>query len=429
MQIYQWNALGDDTKQALLTRPAQTMATSITQTVKDIKARVINDGDKALFEYARQFDKTELTSLKVDNKAIKQACNNLDEALKTAIRQAYANIFAFHEAQKPTNVDIQTQSGIRCQVLNQPLESIGLYIPGGLAPLFSTVLMLGIPAKIAGCSKVVLCSPAPICEEILYTANLCGIDEIYSVGGAGAIFAMAYGTQTITKVDKIFGPGNGFVTEAKRQVSMTGTAIDMPAGPSEVLVIADEFADADFVASDLLSQAEHGTDSQAVLVTSSQSLADKVALRTKELGQTLPRHATIKQSLTNSHIIVAQDIAQCIAISNAYAPEHLIVNTQNPRQHLDAIRHAGSVFLGVYSPESMGDYASGTNHVLPTYGYARTHSSLGLADFYKRMTVQELSPDGFNALAPSVALMAQAEQLDAHKLAVTLRMNKLKGFN
>ncbi|MFB2538305.1 histidinol dehydrogenase [Acinetobacter sp. c3-l95] len=427
MRIYDWNSLNAEQRNQLLQRPAQMIGESITERVNSIRQNVLANGDNALLDYAKQFDGVSLDHLKVSQDAITQAKNHLPDELKQAIKQAYANIFALHQAQKPVDVDVETQAGIRCQVLSRPLERVGLYIPGGSAPLFSTVLMLGTPAKIAGCDKVVLCSPAPICDEILYTAELCGIDDIYSVGGAGAVFAMAYGTDTIPQVDKIFGPGNSYVTEAKRQVSMTGTAIDMPAGPSEVLVISDEFADADFVASDLLSQAEHGADSQAVLVTSSKALAEQVALRAVQLGEQLPRFDTIKQSLNHSHIIIAEDIASCIAISNAYAPEHLIINTQNPRQYLNDIRHAGSVFLGAYSPESMGDYASGTNHVLPTYGYARTHSSLGLADFYKRMTVQELTSDGFASLAPSVACMAQAEQLDAHKLAVTLRMDSLKG--
>ncbi|MDD6911221.1 histidinol dehydrogenase, partial [Actinobacillus minor] len=299
------------------------------------------------------------------------------------------------------------------------------YIPGGSAPLFSTVLMLAIPAKIAGCKKIVLCSPPPIADEILYTANLCGVETIYAVGGAQAVFAMANGTETVAKVDKIFGPGNAFVTEAKRQVVQEGTAIDMPAGPSEVLVIADEYADPDFVASDLLSQAEHGADSQVILVTPSETLAKQTALSIENQLAQLPRAETARKALSHSRTFIADSIEQAVEISNEYAPEHLVVQVDNARDLLDNLDNAGSIFLGAYSPESMGDYASGTNHVLPTYGYTRTYSSLGLADFSKRMTVQELTPQGFKDLAKTVELMASAEQLDAHKQAVSIRLNKI----
>ncbi|MGK8253239.1 histidinol dehydrogenase [Moraxella lacunata] len=386
---------------------------------------MLTDGDKALFDFAKRFDNTELTALQVAQADIDKASEQVSDTLKSAIQTAYNNIHAFHTAQIPTPIDTQTMTGVRCQVITRPIDSVGLYIPGGTAPLFSTVLMLAIPAKIAGCRQIVLCSPAPISNETLYTAKLCGIDTVYAIGGAGAVFAMAYGTDSVTKVDKIFGPGNAYVTEAKRQVLADGVAIDMPAGPSEVLVIADEFANPAFVASDLLSQAEHGADSQVILVTPSQALADKVSGEIDRQLALLSRADTARLALAKSRIIIADDLAQCIDISNIYAPEHLIINTQNPRAWLDDITHAGSVFLGAYSPESMGDYASGTNHVLPTYGFARTQSSLGLADFYKRMTVQELDKSGFLALAPTVETMAQAEQLDAHKLAVTVRVDEI----
>ena len=324
-------------------------------------------------------------------------------------------------------MDIETQPGVRCQVVTRPINRVGLYIPGGSAPLFSTVLMLAIPAKIAGCKKIVLCSPPPIADETLYAANLCGVQTIYAVGGAQAVVAMALGTQSVAKVDKIFGPGNAFVTEAKRQVSqmINGANIDMPAGPSEVLVIADEQSDPEFVASDLLSQAEHGADSQVILVTPSKTLAKQTALCVEQQLAQLPRSDIARKALSHSRILIAEDLAQCVAISNEYAPEHLIVQTQNARELLPQLDNAGSIFLGAYSPESMGDYTSGTNHVLPTYGYTRTYSSLGLADFSKRMTVQELTPQGFKELAETVELMAQAEQLDAHKMAVSLRLKKL----
>ncbi|MCW1613235.1 histidinol dehydrogenase, partial [Campylobacter jejuni] len=307
-------------------------------------------------------------------------------------------------------------------------EKVGLYIPGGLAPLFSTVLMLAIPAKIAGCEKIVLASPAKINDAVLFCAKLCGVDEIYQMGGAGAIAALTYGTQSVLKVDKIFGPGNAFVTEAKRQVSsdINGAAIDMQAGPSEVLVIADDLANEKFVASDLLSQAEHGADSQVILVCLSQDFAKKASDEVQSQLELLPRKELASKSIANSRIIIAKDLNQALEISNLYAPEHLIIQTQNPRELLKGVKHAGSVFLGAYSPESMGDYASGTNHVLPTYGLTKTHSSLGLADFSKRMTVQELSKEGFLALGKSVEILAQNEHLDAHKNAVIFRLESLK---
>ena len=286
--------------------------------------------------------------------------------------------------------------------------------------------MLAVPAKIAGCRRIALCSPPPIADEILYAARLCGVDNIYQLGGAQAVFALAYGSGGVPKAEKIFGPGNAYVTEAKRQVQQSGTAIDMPAGPSEVLIIADAAANPAFVAADLLSQAEHGADSQVILVTPSRQLAAKVARETAAQLAALPRAATARQALAHSRIIIAADLAQCVAISNAYAPEHLIVQTAEPRALLPDLDNAGSIFLGAYSPESMGDYASGTNHVLPTYGHTKTHSSLGLADFSKRMTVQELTPQGFAALAATVELMAAAEQLDAHKNAVSVRLATLQ---
>ncbi|OPH35704.1 histidinol dehydrogenase [Moraxella lacunata] len=426
MQTLLWNSLDPSEQQNALARPTQTVQDSLTEQVQAIKKAVLTDGDKALFDFAKRFDNTELTALQVAQADIDKASEQVSDTLKSAIQTAYNNIHAFHTAQIPTPIDTQTMTGVRCQVITRPIDSVGLYIPGGTAPLFSTVLMLAIPAKIAGCRQIVLCSPAPISNETLYTAKLCGIDTVYAIGGAGAVFAMAYGTDSVTKVDKIFGPGNAYVTEAKCQVLADGVAIDMPAGPSEVLVIADEFANPAFVASDLLSQAEHGADSQVILVTPSQALADKVSGEIDRQLALLSRADTARLALAKSRIIIADDLAQCIDISNIYAPEHLIINTQNPRACLDDITHAGSVFLGAYSPESMGDYASGTNHVLPTYGFARTQSSLGLADFYKRMTVQELHPSGFLALAPTVQAMAQAEQLDAHKLAVTVRIDELK---
>lgn len=426
MQTRIWNTLTKTEQQQALTRPAISASTEIKQAVENILNLVKSQGDRALFELTEKFDKVKLESLIVSQTAIQQAGKRLSSELKQAIQTAKQNIATFHQAQQPQTVDIETQAGIRCQVLTRPIERVGLYIPGGSAPLFSTVLMLAVPAKIAGCKKIVLCSPPPIADEILYTANLCGVETIYAMGGAQAIFAMAQGTETVAKVDKIFGPGNAFVTEAKRQVMQNGTAIDMPAGPSEVLVIADEFADPDFVASDLLSQAEHGVDSQVMLVTNSETLAKAAALSIEKQLANLPRKETACQALDHSRILIAESIEQAVEISNEYAPEHLVVQTQNARELLPFLDNAGSIFLGAYSPESMGDYASGTNHVLPTYGYTRTYSSLGLADFSKRMTVQELTPQGFQALAPTVMAMASAEQLEAHKQAVEVRLAKLK---
>ncbi|HHT7856267.1 histidinol dehydrogenase [Pasteurella multocida] len=427
MQTLIWNTLNSAQKKAALSRPAQAVGEQITQAVNAIKSNVINNGDKALFELAEKFDKTTLESLVISKAQIEQASQRIATELKQAIQTAKGNIERFHQAQKSQSVDLETQSGVRCQVVTRPIQNVGLYIPGGSAPLFSTVLMLAVPAKIAGCKTIVLCSPPPIADEILYTAKLCGVETIYAIGGAQAIFAMANGTESVQKVDKIFGPGNAFVTEAKRQVLQQGTAIDMPAGPSEVLVIADEFADPDFVASDLLSQAEHGADSQVILVTNSETLAKQTALSIEQQLTRLPRAETARKALAHSRTFIAEDLQQCVEISNAYAPEHLVVQVENARNLLPFLDNAGSIFLGAYSPESMGDYASGTNHVLPTYGYTRTHSSLGLADFSKRMTVQELTPQGFQDLANTVILMAEAEQLEAHKQAVEIRWRTLQG--
>lgn len=420
-----WNQLSQAEQLTALERPAMTSSASIEQAVNEIKSNVQQNGDNALFELTEKFDKVRLETLTVSAEQIQQAANRVPDELKQAIQNAYRNIDAFHQAQKPSVIEVETQAGVKCEVLTRAINKVGLYIPGGSAPLFSTVLMLAIPAKIAGCQKVVLCTPPPIADEILYTANLCGVETIYAVGGAQAVFAMAFGTESVAKVDKIFGPGNAFVTEAKRQVTQLGTAIDMQAGPSEVLVIADEFADPDFVASDLLSQAEHGADSQVILVTPSKTLAEQTALSIEQQLASLPRAETARKALSHSRTIIAEDLQQCVEISNAYAPEHLIVQVENARALLPQLDNAGSIFLGAYSPESMGDYASGTNHVLPTYGYSRTSSSLGLADFSKRMTVQELTPQGFKDLSKTVELMAAAEQLDAHKQAVSIRLVKM----
>ncbi|WP_283011090.1 histidinol dehydrogenase [Cronobacter turicensis] len=426
--IVDWNACSAQAQRELLMRPAISASESITRTVAEILDNVKARGDAALREYSAKFDKTDVAALSVTPEEIDAAAARLDDKVKQAMAVAVANIEKFHRAQQLAPVDIETLPGVRCQQVTRPVASVGLYIPGGSAPLFSTVLMLATPARIAGCKRVVLCSPPPIADEILYAAKLCGVQEVFQAGGAQAIAALAFGTESVPKVDKIFGPGNAFVTEAKRQVSqrLDGAAIDMPAGPSEVLVIADSGATPDFVASDLLSQAEHGPDSQVILLTPDAAMAQDVADATARQLEALPRAETARQALSASRLIVARDLAQCVEISNQYGPEHLIIQTRNARDLVDGITSAGSVFLGDWSPESAGDYASGTNHVLPTYGYTATSSSLGLADFQKRMTVQELTPAGFSALAETIETLAAAEQLTAHKNAVTLRVAALK---
>ncbi|ARU94609.1 histidinol dehydrogenase [Tatumella citrea] len=426
--IIDWQQCSAEQQQALLKRPALASSDTIAQTVQDVLAQVREQGDTALRNFSAKFDKVSPENFAVSEQEITAAVARVSDSLKAAMQTAASNIEAFHQAQVFPGVDIETQPGVRCQQVTRPVQSVGLYIPGGSAPLFSTVLMLATPARIAGCGKVVLCSPPPIADEILFAARLCGISKVFQVGGAQAIAAMAFGTDSVPKVDKIFGPGNAWVTEAKRQVSqrLDGAAIDMPAGPSEVLVIADEGATPSFVASDLLSQAEHGPDSQVILLTPSRTMAEKVAEEIHRQLAELPRAETARQALSASRLIVAQDLAECIAISNRYGPEHLIIQTREPRKWVEQITSAGSVFLGDWSPESAGDYASGTNHVLPTYGYTSTYSSLGLADFQKRMTIQELSPSGFAALAPAIEILAAAERLDAHKNAVTLRVKALE---
>ncbi|MGO2508017.1 MAG: histidinol dehydrogenase [Vibrio hibernica] len=427
MKTVVWQSLSEEQQDSVLERPAISNGANITDIVTGVLKQVQQEGDVALKALTEKFDKVVPESIRVSAAEIEAASNRLSDRMKQALQQAHKNISMFHQAQKAQPLRVETQPGVVCELVTRSINKVGLYIPGGSAPLPSTVLMLGVPAQIAGCRKVVLCSPPPIADEILYVAKLCNIDEVYNVGGAQAVAAMAYGTETVAKVDKIFGPGNAFVTEAKRQVSndFRGAAIDIPAGPSEVLVIADETADADFVAADLLSQAEHGPDSQVVLLTPSSVIADQVADALQKQLKLLSRVDIAEQALGSSVIVITESLTQCVTISNAYGPEHLIVQTKNPRELLPLLDNAGSIFLGQWSPESVGDYASGTNHVLPTYGYTRTYSSLGLADFSKRMTVQELSQQGLQGLADTVVTMAEAEGLDAHKRAVTIRIEKL----
>ncbi|EQB8914348.1 histidinol dehydrogenase [Vibrio fluvialis] len=428
MRTVVWQSLSETQQDSILERPAIAEGVNITAAVSEVIAKVRAEGDAALLELTAKFDRVTPESIRVTQDEIDAASERLSDEMKQALEQAYTNIAKFHKAQKPQPIKVETMPGVVCEQVTRAINKVGLYIPGGSAPLPSTVLMLGVPAQIAGCRKVVLCSPPPIADEILYVAKLCKIDEVYNVGGGQAIAAMAYGTETVAKVDKIFGPGNAYVTEAKRQVSndFRGAAIDMPAGPSEVLVIADDTADPDFIAADLLSQAEHGPDSQVVLVTPSPVVADKVTDAVQKQLKELSRSGIAEKALASSLIIIAESLTQAVSISNFYGPEHLIVQTKNPRELVPLLDNAGSIFLGDWSPESVGDYASGTNHVLPTYGYTRTYSSLGLADFSKRMTVQELSAEGLQTLAPTVVAMANAEGLDAHKRAVTIRVEKLQ---
>jgi len=428
MNITLWSQLNRQQQQQLLMRPAIESAGDITAIVSDIVQQVKTQGDDALKRFAQQFDRTELTTLQLSEQAMVDACRQVVPQLKEAMQRAAQNIQAFHQAQSAAPITVETQPGITCQLVTRPIKSVGLYIPGGSAPLLSTVLMLAIPAKIAGCQEIILCSPPPIANEIIYAAQLCGVQTIYQVGGAQAIAAMAFGTESINKVDKIFGPGNAYVTEAKRQVSQSiiGAAIDMPAGPSEVLVIADQDANPAFIASDLLSQAEHGPDSQVILLTPDSTLASAVLQEVEQQLNLLSRADIARQALAKSQIIITDDLQHAVDISNQYGPEHLIIQTRNANELVNQITSAGSVFLGDWSPESVGDYASGTNHVLPTYGYTATYSSLGLADFQKRMTIQQLTPQGLLNIATTVELMAEAEQLTAHKNAVTLRVKALQ---
>ncbi|UDG80988.1 Histidinol dehydrogenase [Candidatus Hartigia pinicola] len=423
-----WETCSAAQKKFLLTRPVISASDKVAIEVKKIIEKIKLEGDSALLELNYRFDQAVLSTLQVERTAIDAAECCISDSIKIAIKTAMGNIRRFHEAQKPAVIRVETQPGVICWQVTRPIDAIGLYIPGGSAPLLSTVMMLGIPANIAGCKQIILCSPPPIAPEILYTAKLCGITDIFQVGGAQAIAAMAFGTESIPAIGKIFGPGNIYVTEAKRQVSQShqGTVIDMPAGPSEVLVIADRLANPVFVAADLLSQAEHGSDSQVILLTDDQEFAQRVINETAIQIIELSRADIVKKALHSSRIIIAESINQCVKISNRYGPEHLLLQTRDADELIDNITNAGSVFIGDWSPESAGDYASGTNHVLPTYGYTSTYSSLSLIDFMKRMTIQKLSKEGLLELATTIETLAEAESLTAHKNAVTLRVTEIK---
>lgn len=413
----------------ILKRPTQTVD-AIETIVNEIFTDVRTNGDKAITKYTSKFDGYESTSFVVTSSEIEAAVNIVDEDLKTAILQAKSNIQKFHEAQLTSKIVVETTNGVECWQEKRPIEKVGLYIPGGTAPLFSTVLMLAIPAKIAGCKEIVLCTPPNkegiIAAEILFTANLCGITKIYKVGGIQAVAGLTFGTESITKVYKIFGPGNQYVTVAKQLATKFGVAIDMPAGPSELLVMADESANPAFVAADLLSQAEHGIDSQVVLISTNQTLIEQTFSEISSQIQDLPRKEIAQKAIENSKFILVKTNEEALEIINEYAPEHFIVATTNDDFFVNNVVNAGSVFIGNYTPESAGDYASGTNHTLPTNGFAKAYSGVNLASFQKSITFQKISKKGIQNLGKTIELMAAAEGLQAHKNAVTLRLKSLK---
>jgi histidinol dehydrogenase len=427
-EIINWQNLSDTERKLALSRPAIAESGLLSQQVENILSNVRKNGDKALYDLTEKFDGVTLSTLQVSPEQVNAAKNRLTVARLNAIESAYANIKRFHQAQISADIRVETTPGVICTLKTEAIASVGLYIPAGSAPLPSTVLMLGVPAQLAKCPrKVLVCPPdknGQLADEILVAASLCQIDEIYSVGGAQACAALAFGTETIAAVNKIFGPGNKYVTEAKKQLSqqVNGFAIDMPAGPSEVLVIADAKANAGFVAADLLSQAEHGPDSQVILLSDSTSLIEQVQTALVSQLAELSRASIAEQALQQSRLILTKDLAQAVEVSNEYGPEHLIIQTENAQQLLAELRNAGSIFVGAYTPESAGDYASGTNHVLPTYGYSKVISSLSLADFSRRFTVQEISREGLNNLAQCICELTDAEGLDGHKRAVTIRL-------
>lgn len=412
----------------LITRPV-IQQEQLNETVQSILREVKLNGDKAIFKYASIFDGVIHDELVVSAKEINDAIQLVPFELKNAIEFAKQNIEIFHNSQKLIEPVIETSPGVNCWRKSVAIEKVGLYIPGGSAPLFSTILMLGIPAKIAGCNQIVLCTPpnkkGEINPAILYTANIVGIKTIYKIGGAQAIAALTYGTKSVLKVNKIFGPGNQYVTKAKEIAQQEGVAIDMPAGPSEVLVIADATSNPAFVAADLLSQAEHGADSQVILVSDNEAIIKASLIEIENQLACLPRNEIAKKALENSKAIVFNSIDQCLAFSNEYAPEHLIFATNNAEHYLNNIVNAGSVFIGNYSCESAGDYASGTNHTLPTNGYAKNYSGVSLDSFVKKITFQKLSKEGIKGIGNAIELMAEAEGLFAHKNAVTLRLKEI----
>lgn len=428
MKIVDWNQLDAAGRRAALARPAPESRQDILNSAKEIVETVRRDGDDALRAYSRKFDKVELTELAVGPAEFAAARRTLKPEQIAAIERAIENVRAFHKAQLPTGFSLETMPGVLCERLIRPIPAVGLYVPAGVAPLPSAVVMLAVPAQLAGCPQRVLCTPPTTGgganPAVLVAAELCGVDKVFKVGGAQSIAAMAYGTQSIPKVDKVFGPGSARVTAAKQLVASdpAGAALDLPAGPSEVLVVADDTALPELVAADLLAQAEHDTLAQAILVTTSKALAEAAVAAVQQQMRELSRQQILETSVANSRCIVVPDLETAIGVSNDYAAEHLILQVREPRNWLPQIQNAGSVFLGQWTPEPMGDYCSGTNHVLPTYGYARAYSGLSVLDFVKRMTVQELTPDGLRALGPTAVTLADLEGLDAHANAVSRRL-------
>jgi len=413
----------------LLKRPVMNTE-DLFDTVRSVINRVKAEGDRAVLAYEEQFDKVQLASLAVSEEEWAEADSLIDEELKQALRLAKQNIETFHAAQRFEGKKVTTSAGVTCWQKAVPIEKVGLYIPGGTAPLFSTVLMLAVPAKIAGCGEIVLCTPpgrdGKVHPAVLFAAKVAGVSRIFKAGGIQAIASMAYGTESVPRVYKIFGPGNQYVTAAKQLVSLRDVAIDMPAGPSEVEVLADETANPAFVAADLLSQAEHGVDSQAMLITTSESLQQAVKAEVERQLELLPRKEIASKSLANSKLIVVRSLDEVIELTNAYAPEHLIVETADYLSVAERVVNAGSVFLGHLSPESAGDYASGTNHTLPTNGYAKAYSGVSLDSFIRKITFQEIQPEGIRHIGPAIEVMAANEHLDAHKNAITVRLKALQ---
>jgi histidinol dehydrogenase len=433
MRVAIWESSTAEQQRKLLARPALAKDANVATSVTAIIERVRREGDAALLDLTAKLDGVGLQTLEVDEAEIDESGARLSAEQRAAIEAAARNIETFHRLQLPTPIAVDTAKGVRCERVSRPIESVGLYVPAGSAPLPSTALMLGVPAQLAGCGTRVLCSPPQadgrVHPAVLYAARVTRVQRVFKLGGAQAVAALAYGTETVPKVDKIFGPGNTWVTEAKAQVDRdpAGAARDYPAGPSEVLVIGDSSANPAFVASDLLSQAEHGADSQVLLLTTSPELASAVVAEIEKQKAQLTRRTIVDAALASSSAVVVPDLQTAFEIANRYAPEHLILQIEKPRDWLPHVRNAGSVFLGPWTPESVGDYCSGTNHVLPTYGFARRYSSLGVGDFLRSMTVQELTVEGLQNIGPIATTLAELEGLDAHASAVDLRLKAVLG--
>jgi histidinol dehydrogenase len=433
LAIREWSQLSGDERRLALRRPAQDHAEEVLRgtraTIADVRAR----GDAALLELTKRFDRVELATLEVTPEEFQAAQSELQPQQLQALKRAIANVQRFHEAQLSMPISIETSPGVRCERHYRAIDAVGLYVPAGVAPLPSTAIMLAVPAKIAGCRTTIMCTPprtdGTADPAVLVIAKLCGVDRVFKLGGGQAIAAMAYGTQSVPKVDKVFGPGNAWVTAAKILVASDpeGAALDLPAGPSEVLVIADHTANAQFVAADLLAQAEHSADAQSILVSTSRELIDAVNVELEAQMCRLGRERTVREAINHARLFLVSSLEDAFELSNEYAPEHLIIETDKARSWLPKVRNAGSVFLGTWTPETMGDYCSGTNHVLPTYGFARAYSGLSLTDFLKRMTVQELTADGLRDLGPTAVTIAAMEGLDAHANAVQVRLASLGG--